>query len=407
VKDIGFLRGLPKLERISFAEESKNGRRPSRTAEEFWKEYDAQAWLRALRYSGASFSELNPGADGTLQLNQAASSITDLTLLRGAAISSLNVGETAAYDLSPLADMPLRELRLFRSKVIDLGPLAGMPLRSLHLSGTGVTDLSPLRGMPLSWLKLDGCAALTDLSPLGDCKALTNLTLPPNAKELDFLRRGFPRLERLGFKDDAKRNYRPDRTAAEFWAEFDERARIVGVLEGAGFAIKGLTRYADGTWEANLTGSKAGDVNVLRTLPLSGVQLGNTDLRDLEPLRGMPLRKLYIYNCPVTDLSPLAGMSLDRLAISGTKVSDISVVRGMPLDFVRLHDCRELTDLSPLEDCGATLANVTLPPKPKDVGFLRGFPKLTHIGYKDDPKNGYKPDRTAAEFWREYDAKRR
>jgi hypothetical protein len=70
-----------------------------------------------------------------------------------------------------------------------------------------------------------------------------------------------------------------------------------------------------------------------------------------------------------------------------------------------MHDCKELTDLSPLADC-KTLTALTLPPNAKDLGFLRVLPALERIGYKEDANSGYRPDKTAAEFWLEYDAGR-
>ena len=45
-----------------------------------------------------------------------------------------------------------------------------MPLEILYLSNTKVVDLSPLRGMPLTSLSLRNCTALTDLSPLAQCR---------------------------------------------------------------------------------------------------------------------------------------------------------------------------------------------------------------------------------------------
>jgi len=98
-------------------------------------------------------------------------------------------------------------------------------------------------------------------------------------------------------------------------------------------------------------------------------------------------------------------MPLESLTVSGTKVTDLSVLRGMPLTDLRLHACAELTDLSPLADC-KELKGVTLPPKAKDYEFLRTFPKLERIGFTDDPNNKWRPDKTAAEFWQDYDKAR-
>jgi hypothetical protein len=58
-----------------------------------------------------------------------------------------------------------------------------------------------------------------------------------------------------------------------------------------------------------------------------------------------------------------------------------------------LAECKELKD-------------VTLPPDAKNIEVLRALPKLERIGFGEDPQNSYRSDQTAAEFWREYDAKK-
>jgi len=82
-----------------------------------------------------------------------------------------------------------------------------MRLERLQLCATKVTDISPLRGMPLTSLRFHACPDLTDLSPLMESKELTTLTLPPKARNFEFLR-PFPKLERLSFKEDQAQNAR-------------------------------------------------------------------------------------------------------------------------------------------------------------------------------------------------------
>jgi len=321
------------------------------------------------------------------------------------AIKRLMLAATKVSDLSPLEGMPLEILNVQGTTGTDLSALQGMPLTSLRLNGCAeLTDISALRGASLNNLTLHDCPKLTDLAPLADCKSLRYFTLSPNAKGVEFLR-DFPILERISFKEDASNGRRPDKTAAEFWNEYDEKTQVAGAIRDAGFTLAALTRRADGTWEVNLTQSASGDLKALRRLPIGGLLLGNTDVTDLGPLRGMALKKLYLFNTKVTDLSPLAGMPLEMLQVSGTKVTDLSVLRGMPLTFLRFHGCRDLTDLAALADCEA-LESLTLPPNATGIEFLRAFPKLQRIGFRDDPKNGHVPDKTAAEFWKEYDAKK-
>src|SRR5262249_21122240 len=149
----------------------------------------------------------------------------------------------------------------------DLSPLKGMPLEYLHISGTKVTDISAIRGMPLTSLMLHYCTELVDLSPVADCKGLKDITLPPNAPDTEFLR-AFPKLERIGYADDAKAGYRPEKTAAEFWAEYDAREWL-GPLLAAGIKINQLAKLPDDTWKLILNSSTISDLNVLKGAPLS------------------------------------------------------------------------------------------------------------------------------------------
>jgi hypothetical protein len=118
--------------------------------------------------------------------------------------------------------MPLKELVLWDTKVADLNPLQGMRIEMLWLDATLVSDLSPLRGMPITKLRLKSCAQLTDLSPLADAKELIQLVLPPNPKDIDFLR-NLPKLKLIGFEEDPARHWQPDKTTAEFWKDYDAR----------------------------------------------------------------------------------------------------------------------------------------------------------------------------------------
>jgi hypothetical protein len=159
----------------------------------------------------------------------------------------------------------------------------------------------------------------------------------------------------------------------------------------------------DGTWDLNLDNSTISDLTLLRGVPISVFSINTTAIKDLTPLRGSPIKKLNLSNTPVTDLSPLEGMPLEQLLLRNTLVTDVSVLRGMPLTGLYLVACRALTDLSPLAEC-KTLTSLTLPPGAKDIGFLRNFPKLQRLSFKEIPQIHTQPTQTAAEFWAEYDA---
>ena len=91
--------------------------------------------------------------------------ITDLSPLKGMALTGLNLQGTGVTDLSPLESMPLKTLTLYGLKVKDLSPLAKMPLTYLAASGTRVEDLTPLKDMPLQRLVLNR-TGVRDLRPL-------------------------------------------------------------------------------------------------------------------------------------------------------------------------------------------------------------------------------------------------
>jgi hypothetical protein len=100
-------------------------------------------------------------------------------------------------------------------------------------------------------------------------------------------------------------------------------------------------------------------------------------------------------------------MQLRSLNASATPITSLSVLRGMPLVELRMRWCQQITDLSPLTQC-PTLESITLPSKAKDIEFLRQFTKLRRISYAEHLKEGsttFQPDKTAEQFWKEYDAK--
>jgi len=105
-------------------------------------------------------------------------------------------------------------------------------------------------------------------------------------------------------------------------------------------------------------------------------------------------------------LTPLKGMRLEELNLVSTGVTDLSVLRGMPLTSLRLHGCSKLTDLSPLKEM-RELTTLTLPAGAEGIDFLRGFAHLERLSFTEDMKNGYRPEKTAEEFWRAYDAGKR
>jgi Leucine-rich repeat (LRR) protein len=179
--------------------------------------------LKSLKLNGTAVTDLSPLHGMPLEnLSISGTGVADLAPLAGMPLKQLDAGNTAVTDLEPLRGLPLRHLRLFNDKVTDLSPLAGMKLGTLVVSGTRITNISVVRGMPLTSVALHGCSELTDLSPLAEDRTLVQLTLPPKARDFEFLR-GFPKLEYLSFSETGTGIRRPDKLAGEFWGEYDAR----------------------------------------------------------------------------------------------------------------------------------------------------------------------------------------
>jgi serine/threonine protein kinase len=223
---------------------------------------------------------------------------------------------------------------------------------ALDLDDLPVANLEPLRGIPLKGLSVSR-TKVRDFSPLA----------------------GMP-LERLG-------------------------ARGMGLRDLS--SLRGLPLK-----ELDLVGNRElTDLTPLHGMPLESLVLSFTPVSDLTPLRGMPLKKLWLDRTRVGDLTPLTGMKLEGLA-AGDRIAlrDISALRGMPLNRVSFVDSVMLIDIRPLADC-RELERIVLPPKAKDIEFLRQLPKLKFISYRSETRIGVWDFRTTAEqFWEEYDRKK-
>ena len=394
------LRDLPKLRDLSYQVANSSPFDPTTKAEQFWRDYESNQWIGRLVQAGIKPKDLKRLPDGTWELDLDKSPFSDLGMLSGAPISSLNVSGTAVKDLNALRGMKLTRLRFGNTAVTDLEPLRGMPLKRLYMSNTLVKDITVLSGMPLEELQLEG-TPVTDARPLLQCPKLESLVISAEARNVEVLR-AHPTLKAMSYTSSREMWKDAGPKVSEFWKQFDESGWQRS-LRSAGIKATKLDRLADGTWDVSLRGSSVTDLEILRGVSIALLDIGNTAVTDLTPLRGMPLKTLWLYNTKVTDLSPLEGMKLEYFHASGTLISDISVLRGMPLQRARFHGCKRLTDLSPLADA-KDLTELTIPEGGTNYEFLRSFPKLDFLSYWEhgsERRPGW-----AEEFWREYDAKK-
>jgi serine/threonine protein kinase len=221
--DFEFLHTLPKLERLSFDQLGSGDFGPDKSADEFWASLATEMpWVAPLHKANIPYKLRRISSDHSWELVLDGQPISDLSIFKGGNVSVLSLTHTPVTDLSPLMGMKLTGLRLSGTKVADLWPIKAMSLQSLSISGTLVSDLKPLMGMPLRQLYMTNCQQITDLSPIaGMADTMENMTLPPNVKNIEFLRK-FPKLKRLSFKWDTTAKV-PAQSADQFWAEYDRK----------------------------------------------------------------------------------------------------------------------------------------------------------------------------------------
>jgi hypothetical protein len=125
---------------------------------------------------------------------------------------------------------------------------------------------------------------------------------------------------------------------------------------------------------------------------------GCGQVQALSPLKGMPLTGLYINDSKVRDLTPLRDTKLEFLACNNTSVKDLTPLKGMPLKTLVMHGTG-VADLRPLQ--GMALDAIRLTPRniTQGLDILRDMKSLKSIGtgWLDTPS--WPP----AEFWDRYD----
>ncbi len=226
--------------------------------------------------------------------------------------------------------------------------------------------------------------------------SLKCVTIPILSHDVEQLR-ALPNLKYLAYSMSQFSPWFPTSTVEQFWQEYEQLA-WVRAIQQSGLKPRTLIKMADGTWKLDLNQTPVRDLEFLRGANISVLCLSQTGVQDLSPLRGMPLTYLEMYRAKVVNLGPLRGMKIDHLNLVGCLVTDLSPLRDLPLVSLRLNNCDRLTNLSPLKTI-KTLRELTLPLGATDFDFLRDFPALERLSYREDAEKGYRVDMTAAEFW--------
>ena len=385
-------------------------------------------------------------------LDLEATAVADLQPLRDSRMETLSLKATRVTDLSPLAGLPLRSLDCSHTPVFDCAPLAALPLETLVLAGTRVRDLSCLRGLPLRALSLEDCREARSLAVLPGIATLETLILPrdffqwpaEDVQAVQSLLR-HPRLRQITAAPHPGLPFSAVESTETFWKEWENDLPWLIELRRRAPAVT-VQKLPDRTWDVNLHGQALDDLSCLRGAPISKLWLFGVSVRDLAPLAGLPLRVLDLRQTGVTDLAPLTGLPLAELYLWQTRVTNFSVVSSLPdleifdaaatafsdlrvltnchrllllrignsgvtdlsplagLPLQKLHaDAVNVADLSPLLRC-PKLKWVVVPKLARNVEVLRQHPAVELISYGWLSES--RPNRTAAEFWRELDAAR-
>ncbi len=246
------------------------------------------------------------------------------------------------------------KLNLREVYVTDLAPLRDLPISVLDITETSVSRLGPLVNCPIRELYMEGCA-ITDL-PILRRLPLQQLTMtqygPGDLQHLRGLQ-----LRRL-------------RVVGKERGTLEILTTDLGPLKG--MPLESLFIYRFNNTE---------DLKAVQDAPIKDLMLGLSGIKDLKPLRQMPLASLDIHGTPVSDLSPLRNLPLVRLNLRDTGVRDVS----------------------PLAE-NKTLEEIMLPKDAKGIEALRTLPNLRLISFEE--KSG-RPTMSAADFWKEFDAKKK
>jgi Leucine-rich repeat (LRR) protein len=144
--------------------------------------------------------------------------VRDLTPLTGKEFEELNLCDVKFNSPLPLGTLQAHTLWLRNTPLTDLSLLQGESLVSLDVQGCVVSDLSPIREIRhLERLNIAN-TGITDLTPLAGLP-LVRLIFSPDkvTKGLDVVRQ-MPTLRQL---DTSFEGNTPARTPSEFWEEFD------------------------------------------------------------------------------------------------------------------------------------------------------------------------------------------
>lgn len=363
------LRALPNLKIISYDKWwIANAPKPA----EFWAEFDRSKGvagkleqLRAdLTRSGvtaAKVASVKFADDGMLDLDLSKQPIRNLDFVAGRPVRTLRAGFTEISDLTPLRGAPIQTLSLYYSgNVADLSPLADCKhLSELLVNGTLVADLAPLAKLPLTSLGLTR-APVRDLHPLKDCMTLRELRIsmtqvtdctPIAGLRLTLLHMGgstpIRDLSPLAACTTLENIHLPEAAAGI------EALRKLPNLKRISFrydeGIRDVAQTADEFWadyDRSQAVGKTASAAIQKALREQGVAETN-----LSAVRLTLQGTLDLQFLPITNLTFLHGLPVKTLILNKTNIRDLTPLRGLPLLETLKMSKVPVDDLSPLHEC--------------------------------------------------------
>lgn len=137
-----------------------------RSGPPIWKDILKRETARFLASRGVAAKQIVIGNSGEIELDLSGSGITNLNVLVGMPLETLNISGCPIRDLEPLREMRLlRRLNVSNTAVADLSPLESLKLHELRISKTRVRDLKPIRNMPMQMLGMVK-TEVHDLAPI-------------------------------------------------------------------------------------------------------------------------------------------------------------------------------------------------------------------------------------------------
>lgn len=323
--------------------------------------------LEYLSLVGNPVGDLQPLAGAPLtRLFLASTKVSGLAPLKGMAITDLYVEGTKVADLAPLQGMPLSRLSLTDTPVTDLTPIQDAPLTFLNITGTAVKDLAPLAKMPLRFLNCDQAAA-ENKRAVQTLMAISTLQKVNGKSVNDFIQAVNAAVASTPRPETAAPAAMPEQPSDPFVVAV---AAMPAEQQVAAVIAKLRERNPrfDGREQHRVAGGAVTELNVSAA--------GITDITPVCALAKLQRLTLTPWTGQargaLADLLPLKGLKLTGLGCHNTQVADLSPLRDMPLTSLTC-DNTAVKDLSPLKDMKLTVFSCSFTAV-NDLALLEGMP---------------------------------